>query len=182
MQQDDSLRSIYDFVERACVRLQAGEVLNRCLDDNHSQPVQSWVEGLVISGPQNIGILQEILAEVGRRKTQIDQDINQVINHFEASLNNQGVHLLGLEKNKLPYKFVPKNFLNLLTEKGVSDKETRLECLRILHDAHELLTSLFEHLRLLEEIETYLKDWLWGMAYHTAHQKQYELLGNFLII
>jgi len=179
---DDSLKAVYDFVERACVRLQAGEVLNRCLDDNHSKPVQSWVEGLVVAGPQNIGILYEILAEVGRRQKQIDQDVNQVVNHFEVSLKNNGVHLFDIEKTRLPYEFVPQEFLKLLTDMGISDKETRLDCLRILHDGHELLSSLFDHQKLLEEIETYLEDWMWGMAYQTTHHKQSDLMDNSRII
>jgi len=65
---------------------------------------------------------------------------------------------------------------------GISDKETRLDCLRILHDGHELLSSLFDHQKLLEEIETYLEDWMWGMAYQTTHHKQSDLMDNSRII
>jgi hypothetical protein len=32
------------------------------------------------------------------------------------------------------------------------------------------MVSLVKHIRLLEEIETYLKDWLWGLAYQSARQ------------
>ncbi|MFU8773496.1 MAG: hypothetical protein ACNA8H_13895, partial [Anaerolineales bacterium] len=178
MEGDDPLKAVYDFAERVHARMQAGEVLNHCLEQNHSAPVQSWVERLVIAGPQNFRILQEILVEVSHRKVQVNQDILQVIDHYVNSLSTKGVRFADYETNLLKNKLAPEVFMTILKEQRISDRENRLECFQLLYDANEVLKNLYDHLKLLDEIETYLQDWMWGMAYQFARQKESKRLDN----
>ena len=60
---DDPLDAVYSYVERAYIRLQAGDVLIRCLDEANAAPIQQMVETLILAGPGSIGVLQEILSE-----------------------------------------------------------------------------------------------------------------------
>jgi hypothetical protein len=50
--QKDPLEAVNAFVERAYVRLQAGEVLLYCLEREDAAPMRTLVEELVLAGPQ----------------------------------------------------------------------------------------------------------------------------------
>jgi hypothetical protein len=174
MMENDPLEAVYSFVERAYVRLQAGDMLFRCMEERDISPMQSWVEGLVYAGPQNLDALREILAEVGERQAQSDEDLRQVLQDFKASLKSFGVRMPGMENARALARLTPIRFLSLLREQGVIEEETQVACLQLLRDARDLVTSLVTHERLLDEIEIYLDDWLWGLVYQTAHQQPSE--------
>lgn len=123
---DDPLDAVYSYVERAYIRLQAGDMLIRCLDEGNASPIQQMVEALILAGPGNIGILQEILAEAEQRKAQILDDLHQL-------------------------------------KARASDPELN-------QDGKEMISNLAARLNLLDEIETYLQDWVWGLAYQTTRQ------------
>ncbi len=74
----DPLDDVYSFVERAYIRLQAGDVLIRCMEEGNPAPLHQMVEGLILAGPQSINILREIMAEAGQRKLQVVDDLNQL--------------------------------------------------------------------------------------------------------
>jgi hypothetical protein len=167
---NDPLKAVHSFVERAYVRLQAGDMLVRCLDERSSNPMQQMVEGLVLAGPQSLATLQEILAEVGRRKSQVNDDIHQVFSELENNLKSYGVHLTGLRSVMAITRLTPMRFMVLLREQNVTDGETETACLQMLREGRSLIKNLATHLHLLDEIETYLRDWIWGLAYESAHR------------
>jgi hypothetical protein len=41
-------------------------------------------------------------------------------------------------------------------------------CLQFLRDSRDIIASLAGQVELLEEIEDFLQDWLWGLAYQLA--------------
>jgi hypothetical protein len=172
--ENDPLEAVYSFVERAYIRLQAGDLLFRCMEERDLSPLQSWVEGLVYAGPKNLDALREILAEVSERQSQSDEDIRQVIQDFRRSLKSFGVRLLGFESGVSLARLTPVRFLSMLREQGIAEEETQVACLQLLRDTRDLATSLATYARLLDEIETYLQDWLWGLMYQTAHQEMVE--------
>jgi len=90
---DESLDAVFSMVEKAFMRLQAGDVLVSCLEKDDTAPMQKLVEGLVLAGPQNLTVLQEILAEASKRKSQMQDDLNQVLNETEMNLEGYGVTL-----------------------------------------------------------------------------------------
>jgi hypothetical protein len=123
---DDPLDAVYSYVERAYIRLQAGDVLIRCLDEGYATPIQQMVETLVLAGPRSMGVLQEILAEAEQRKGQIMDDLHQL----KAQAANP----------------------------------------ELTSDGSEIIGNLEARIRLLEDIGTYLQDWVWGLAYKSTRQ------------
>jgi hypothetical protein len=168
---DDPLATIFSLVERVYMRMQAGDLLIRCLDEGTYAPVQEMVEGLVIAGPENLDALREILAEATQRKSQVKDDMNQIFADMKKVLGSYGVKLVGMETAFAIIRVRPIGFLGVMKEQGVEDIETQTACLQLLKDSQDLLSNLSYHLHLLDEVEEYLKDWIWGMAYQLAHQE-----------
>jgi len=167
---EDPLNSVYSYVENAYIRLQAGDLLNRCLDEGSEAPIQQLIEGLVLAGPQNIQVLKEILAETEQRRSQVSEDIQQLLADLEKSLKAYGVHLEGVRKPRSMMRMTQAGFLKLLRQQDINDENTQVACLQILKDSRELMTSLGSRLKLLERIGTYLRDWLLGLTYQSIHQ------------
>lgn len=180
MNQDDPLKAVYSFVERAYVRLQAGDVLLRCLEESNTLPIQAWVEGLVFAGPQNIGILREILAEVIQRKSQASDDLQQVLHEFERGLKGCGFQLNHTHEILALTTLAPARFFAMLADQGILDEKAQVTCLESLRDTCDLSTNLNAQLRLLEEIEIYLRDWMWGLAYQFTRQEQADSFSDLL--
>jgi HPt (histidine-containing phosphotransfer) domain-containing protein len=123
---DDPLDAVHSYVERAYIRLQAGDVLIRCLDEATAEPIQQMVEALILAGPSSISVLQEILSEAEQRKGQVLDDLHQL--------------------------------------------KARAASLELDSDGSEMINNLEARIRLLEEIETYLQDWVWALAYQSTRQ------------
>jgi hypothetical protein len=169
---DDSLENIYAYAEKAYIRMQAGDVLFRCLEEANLDPMQQMVEGLVLSGPEKLEMLREILSETNQRKVQVGDDLQQVINGLKTNLEGYGVRLRNLKNPGVISKMKPVRFLNILKTQGINDQEAQTRCLQLLKDARELVNSLEEHYTLLADIERYLDDWMWGMFYQSIHRSQ----------
>lgn len=167
---DDPLDAVYSYVERAYIRLQAGDVLIRCLEEENTLPIQQMVEGLVLAGPKSITSLQEILSETERRKSQVMDDLNQVFSQLEGGLKSYGVKMTGVRESLTMTRLSSVRFLAMLREQNITEESEQIACLQLLRDSKELMVSLAGHIRLLEEIENYLKDWLWGLAFQSARQ------------
>ena len=169
---DDPLLAVYEYVERAYVRMQAGEVLNNCLDNCNPTPMQDLVEGLVLVGPQSLSVIREILAEVGARKAQLSDDRNQIYHRLTRNLNIHGVCLpLQYTPGSIDH-MTPAVFLAVVSQQGIKDEEAQIQCLRLFQDTRELICSLNENFSLLSDIERYLEDWLWGLIYQSSRQEQ----------
>jgi hypothetical protein len=169
---DDSLETIYAYAEKAYVRMQASDVLMRCLEDASVSPMYQMVESLILAGPTSLDILREILAETNSRKVQVGDDMQQVLNGLKNNLAGYGVRLRSVHKPAAITKIKPVRFLSLLRSQGVLEEEAQTTCLQLLHDARELVDSLLEHYCLLADIEKYLEDWIWGLFYESVHQGQ----------
>ena len=174
---NDSLETVYAFAERAYIRLQAGDVLFRCLQESSMSPIQSWVEGLVVEGPQNLDTLRAILAEAGERRSQAEEDLRELLEEFETNLKRYGVSAPDNLRTSTLQRLSQVRFLTLLNEQGILEQETQLACLRLLKNMRELSGTLIDHSRLLDQIELYLQDWLWGMVYETARQERVDRDG-----
>lgn len=165
---DDPIDAVYSYVERAYVRLQAGDILIRCLEEGNASPMQQMVEGLVLAGPQSLAVLREMRLEASQRKSQVLDDLHQVYSDLENSLLSFGVVLTNIKSAASITGLKSDRFLGIMQDQGVLEEDTQVACLQILRDSREIITSLAKHVELLEDIEIYLQDWLWGLAYQLA--------------
>jgi len=179
---EDSLPAVYDFVERAYLRLQAGEVLNHCLDKGDYMPMQTLVEELVLVGPQSLAVMREIIAEVASRKAQLQDDRSQIFHKLVKNLRHYGIRLTRYYTPHSIGQANPIIFLAFLNQQGVTEDAAQLHCIRLFQDTQELMDSLGEHFKLLDEIEVYIEDWLWGLIHQFTRQERSDLpkiTGNF---
>ncbi len=173
---DDQMSAVYSLVERAYVRLQAGEVIVHCLEEGTSAPMQRLVEGLVVAGPQNLDALREIIAEVDTRKSQLQNDISQILDDMDEKLEKRGISASIVGQLNI-LDMTPEMFIVLLEQEGIIHEAVQLECLSLLQDSREMVYSVLENLSLLEEVDQYLKDWMWGLIYQMTRD---ELSGALI--
>jgi hypothetical protein len=164
--------TIYSMVEKAYFRLQAGDVLTHCLEDGSTQPIHELIQEMVLAGPQSLDALREILGETNKRKAQVYDDLNQVTNQLSIILQGYGMSVERLGDNQAIQSLNEGQLLIMLDELKIVDTEERSGCVQILKDTQELIATLTGKIQLLEHIETYLQDWLWGLTY------QYIKLGE----
>lgn len=166
---NDPLDAVYSYVERAYVRLQAGDLLIRCLEECSTEPLHQMVESLVLAGPSSIMPMREILAETGRRKAQVQEDLQHVMKGLDSSLRSYGVRLGGNVAGLSLTSLTPVALMAILRQQEIHDHTTQVACLQILKESRDLFDTMAARLKLLEDVERYLADWLWGIAYQTTH-------------
>jgi hypothetical protein len=171
---DDPIYAVYSYVERAYIRLQAGDVLIRCLEEGNASPMNQLVEGLVLAGPQSLAVLGEMRSETAHRKSQVLDDLHQVYSDLEDSLLSFGVILTDLDSVQSVIGLEAVVFIKMMQEQGVLEKDCHATCLQILKESSEIIASLNQHVELLEEIEIYIQDWLWGLAYQQIRDASWE--------
>jgi len=162
--------SIYSIVEKAYFRLQAGDVLTHCIEDGSTHPIHEMIQEMVLAGPQSLEALREILGEANKRKTQVYDDLNQVTNQLSIILKGYGVSLEMQGGNQLLQSLTENQLVDLMDAQGVTEKETRSSSLQVVRDSQELINTLNGKILLLENIETYLQDWLMGLTYQSIRQ------------
>ena len=175
MVNDEPLAGVYDFVERAYVRLQAAAVLTHCMEENNFSSMHNLVEELVFRGPESLKALREIQAEVVVRRSEIGDDKLQLYARLLDDLSDYGVRISGKHLSLSLARLTPRGFLGLLGEHGVSDDMEQLKCLRLFEDYLDVLGGMERHLILLGEIELYLQDWLWSLIYQSTHEEGLEV-------
>jgi hypothetical protein len=162
--------SIYNIVEKAYFRLQAGDVLTRCIEDGSTEPIHDLIQEMVIAGPQSMEALREILGETMKRKSQVYDDLNQVINQLSIILKGYGLNLEGYGGNQVLQQIDEPQLVELMDQQEIRNEEARSGCLQVLKDSRELINTLNVKIQLLENIENYLQDWLWGLTYQSIRQ------------
>lgn len=176
----DPLESVYSIVERTYIRLQAGDILIRCIEEKSSEPLHDMVEGLILAGPKSLDAMHEILSEVLKRKSQLKDDINQIINDLRSVMLSYGVKIGKVKDINTLLGIQPANFLKLIQQQDINDDQTQMACLQVFQDSHDLIFNLHSHLGVLEEIEYYLRDWIGGMVYKQIRRGQNPAQTNNL--
>jgi hypothetical protein len=170
---NNPLDAIYAYAEQAYIRQQAGDLLMRCLDLGSPRPMQELVEGLILAGSHSVGTLHEILVETGQRRAQVQDDLQRVYGEFQNKLKKNGLKVGEVFQDAISLtRITPALFYRLMAEHGIQDEMIRIECYRSFEETQDLMTSLYGNIKLLQEIENYLRDWLWGLAYQSAHETQ----------
>ena len=156
---------IYAIVEKAYYRLQAGDVLTHCLEDGSADPIHEMIQEMVLAGPQSLEALREILGETVKRKAQVYDDLNQVTNQLSIILKGYGISLERQGGNQALQSLTEVELSGMLDEQNIVKSTERAECIQVLKDSQELMATLNGKIQLLENIEKYLQDWLWGLTY-----------------
>lgn len=162
---NDPLKSVYSIVERTYIRLQAGDILIRCLEEKSSEPIHEMVEGLVLAGPNSLDAMREILLELLNRKSEIKDEISQIINELRNVLLSYGVKINQIQGSKSLFEIKPTEFFKLIKQQGVDEDQNQMDCLQIFQNSRELIINLNVQLNILEEVEMYIRDWTWSIAY-----------------
>jgi hypothetical protein len=152
------------------VRLQAGDILIRCLEEASQAPIQRLVEALIVAGPESLNVLREIKAETNQRKLQVEDDMQQVLAGWRSNLESYGLRLRGLKRARMISQMDTERFVAWLRTHGIMDEDTQKVCLQLKRDTNDLLVTLLSHYALLDGIEKYLGDWTWGVFHQLIHQ------------
>lgn len=151
--------------ERDFIRVKVGDVLMLCLEESSVAPLQKLVESLVVIGPDSITVLREMLNEAGKRKSQVSDDQNQVLQGLRDNLDSLGLTFSSARKPGIILRMRPTRFYELMKRQGIYEESVQIQCLQLLQDSKDLLIGLSTKLDLLERIEEYLEDWTWGVYY-----------------
>jgi hypothetical protein len=170
--------AIYSIVEKAYYRLQAGDVLSHCMEDGSTDPIHEMIQEMVVAGPQSLEALREILGEAMKRKTQVYDDLNQVTNQLSIILKGYGINLEGHGGNQVLQSLTENQLVDLMDAQKILEKETRSSSLQVIKDSRELINTLNGKIQLLENIERYLQDWLWGLTYQFIRLGEDETDNN----
>jgi hypothetical protein len=155
----------FSYSERDYIRMKVGDVLMLCLEDSSVTPIQKLVESLVVIGPDSMTVLREMLNEANKRKSQVEDDQDQVLQGLRENLNNLGLTLSSTKTPALVIRMRPNRFYELMKKQGILDEAVQIQCLQLLQDSRDLLIGLSIKLDLLSRIEEYLEDWTWGVFY-----------------
>lgn len=153
------------------MRMQAGDILIRCLEDGSPTPIQQMVESLVLAGPRSLNALRETLAETEQRKSQVQDDLHQLLKDLDKSLKSYGVSLSGRGNIEAITGLSPVGFLSFLRAQEINDDKTQMACMQIVKDSRDLIETLSSRYLLLQEIEVYLQDWIWALIVQSLHQE-----------
>jgi hypothetical protein len=167
---DDYLDSHRRANGESFVRIQAGDILVKCLEDCSEAPIQRLVEALILAGPESLSLLREISSETSRRKLQVEDDMQQVLTGWKTNLESFGIHLRGLKRARIVSQMDAEQFLAWLKSHGVVEEESQEVCLQLKKDLCDLMVTLNANYALLDRIEKYLNDWIWGVFHQLVHQ------------
>ena len=175
---NNPLEAIYAFAEQAYVRMQAGDLLMRCIDTGSPRPMQELVEGLILAGPQSINTLFEVLHETGQRRAQVQDDLQRLFGDCQNKLTHHHFKLSAVIPDaQSMMRIAPVQFQYFLEQQDITE-DSQDVCADIFIQTQEMMSDLHNNVRLLQEIENYLKDWLWGLAYQSAHEQPQILRGK----
>ncbi len=172
--------SIYSIVEKAYFHLQAGDVLSHCMEDGTTVPIHEMIQEMVLAGPQSLEALREILAEAMKRKSQVHDDLSQVVNQLSIILKGYGIKLEASVGNQILQSIDEHELTDLMDAQKIFDAETRSGCLQVMKDSRELISTLKGKIELLDNIEKYLRDWLWGLTYQFIRHGEDEVISKIM--
>jgi len=158
-------------LDRDYIHMNVGDVLMLCMEDSSVAPVQQLVESLVMIGPESLTLLKEILKEASKRKTQVKQDQEQLMQGLSENLSTFGMTLpIGTDAEAV-IRLRSTRFHHLMKKQGILCESTQLQCMQLLQDSRDLLIGLSIKLDLLMRIEEYLEDWTWGLLYLSSKHR-----------
>jgi len=135
--------------------------------------MQELVEGLVLAGPQSMNTLHEIVQETGQRRAQVQDDLQRLYGEFQKKLIKRRLRVSDQFPDALTFtQMDEENFYQMLVSHGITGEDEQTDFFQIFQETQDLMSSLVENIQLFVEIENILRDWLWALAYQSAHEAQ----------
>ena len=164
---DESLDFLLKTAGREYLRARLDLVIRECFETANPEPIHKFIQKLVLAGPSTLELLQEIEAEVHLRRDQVRDDLHQVLDGLRENLLSQGIQVSEERQIRLLTKGKPEKIQKLLHAQGIVDRCIQNECMQLLRDSHELVKTLDLRLHLLDEMDIYVEDWMWGLYYQS---------------
>jgi hypothetical protein len=99
-----------------------------------------------------------------------------VVNQLSIILQGYGLKLDALGGKQVLQNVDESQLIEMMNTQEVNDPQVRSNCLQVLMDSNELINTLNSKIQLLDNIENYLQDWLWGLTYQSIRRGEEE--GN----
>ncbi len=158
---DNPLENVFAFAEQAYVQQQAENVLALCMEQRNLAPIHMLVEDLVLAaGPQSVMALNEILNEAESYRSRLLDDLQRLFLALQSDLSRRGVTLSELAADPLS---LLDRALPVFQEQLAWVEEIE-PVLVAIAETKQSMEDVVERLELLNELMTYVDDWLWGMA------------------
>lgn len=172
---NDPLESMMDYAERIYIRMEAELVIKACLENDEIQAFNQLVEDLVLAGKPSYGIMREILEEIRSVRAALSEEGIVIRRDLTQALCELGI----VEPAKFELEFpemvrkLCKNELDthikqLSTGLDIESGEILSE---ICIEASEQMRILAKRMTILGTLESLLRDWYQGMAYHIMHDR-----------
>lgn len=160
------------------LRMQANDLLSHCIETGQIQPFYRVVQNLLLVGPSAFDTLYALLRETSQRRAQIEDEIHRAIGTFYN--NVYAASGLTAEQFDRPFfayetlQFGYRLYGDYLYEidwiaSGITG-ETFNQLSEYHAETSQKLDQLAKQYQLCLQLENYLDDWLWGMAYQTVQQ------------
>lgn len=161
------------------LRMQANDLLSHCLETGQEKPLHQVVENLLLVGPSAFYTLNALLLETSQRRAQIEDEIHRAIGIFHNKIAEFGLTRQTINDPFACYEQLDIESilldrydaeLNLSPQTLNLPAEAHLLLLEAYHTTKDKLNQLIQQYLLSRQLENYLEDWLWGMAYQTVQQ------------
>lgn len=168
---ENPLDTIYEYVEQTYLRQQFGDVLIRCLEKGDIEPMQKIVEELILTQPHSLRLLRHIITETNTQRAHIEDKLHQLLVLLQGEWKNHGIQAAQFQQIIL-YSMLPAEIcLEMLGLEGIDEEKAKLIYTTTIKKNRRQMSDLSVQLRMIKEIEDYLQDWLWGMAYEAFHRE-----------
>ncbi len=163
------LVELMPLAERAYVRLEAQDLLARCLKEDSPEPLRELINELLLQEPPDLDLLRWLMADVHSRWVVLRERLfdtrRQVIGSFQEAY---GINLTEFAPPNMLEQFHSLSADRLFDWLGVEQHELGADdalLLRaIFEEAVSLAGELAIDLRLLENLSEYLGDWVAGFS------------------
>lgn len=173
----DPYEEILRLAERSFIRSEAKDLLDQCLEQYDISMFNDLLESLVLQGSSSIAVLQEIMDEVRAAKSELGaQNIGARLELLDA-LTHLGVEVpetLPSDMSETLLLITSRQYRRVVLKPDSRPTSDDAPLLRdICVHASERMLHISHQIGLLNEIEAAIEDWLDGLAYQAAHERDF---------
>ncbi|MBI4771950.1 MAG: hypothetical protein HY784_16440 [Chloroflexi bacterium] len=160
---------LYPLAERAYVRLEAEDLLSRCLKEDDPQPLRDLIDEVLAEERPDLDLLRGLLADLRARRVVLRERLfdtrRQVVTAFQDAWDINLAEFAPPQSLDQFHRLSPEALFAWIERAGhrLAD-EDRLLLYDVFSEAVGLAGELTVDLRLLDALGRYLGDWIAGLA------------------